>query len=176
MHQPTGEATFHGHARLWQQANSIAAPMIELDRTRQTLVAHTTMAADPVRIVLLSASTLAAMTGESPAAEPRGATAKTATPSVIRIHGGDLKYSAAERKAFVQGGIVGTVTTETATATATSSEVEAALLPPGIMPGRMAPPHRWTGWLRPATSFLIPRDAAVPESSSSTPAERANML
>ena len=80
LHQPTGEATFHGHARLWQQANSIAAPVIELDRTRQTLVAHTTVAADPVRIVLLSASTPAAMTGESPSAEPGGAPQKLRPP------------------------------------------------------------------------------------------------
>ena len=51
----TGEATFRGHARLWQQANSVAAPVIVLDRERQTLVARTTDAAEPVRAVLVSA-------------------------------------------------------------------------------------------------------------------------
>ena len=56
LHQATGEATFRGHARLWQQANSIAAPLIVLDRTRQTLVARTTNPAEPVRVVLLSAA------------------------------------------------------------------------------------------------------------------------
>jgi len=44
-----------GHARVWQQANSIAAPVIVLDRERQTLVARTTDASEPVRAVLLSA-------------------------------------------------------------------------------------------------------------------------
>ncbi|HEV2445656.1 MAG TPA: hypothetical protein VGS58_07030, partial [Candidatus Sulfopaludibacter sp.] len=34
LHQATGEATFRGQARLWQQANSISAPVIVLDRTR----------------------------------------------------------------------------------------------------------------------------------------------
>jgi lipopolysaccharide export system protein LptA len=55
LHQATGEATFSGHARLWQQANSISAPVIVLDKTRQTLTAHSTDAAEPVRAVLLSA-------------------------------------------------------------------------------------------------------------------------
>ena len=40
LRQATGEATFRGQARLWQGANSISAPVIVLERTRQTLVAH----------------------------------------------------------------------------------------------------------------------------------------
>ena len=55
LHQSTGEATFRGQVRLWQQANSIAAPEIVLNRTRQTLVARSTNAASPVRVVMLSA-------------------------------------------------------------------------------------------------------------------------
>jgi lipopolysaccharide export system protein LptA len=51
-----GEATFLGHARLWQQANSVAAPVIVLDRQKQTLVARSTDAAEPVRAVLVSAA------------------------------------------------------------------------------------------------------------------------
>ena len=34
-------ATFKGNARLWQQANSITAPVIVLDQTKQTLTAET---------------------------------------------------------------------------------------------------------------------------------------
>jgi len=55
LNESTGEATFRGHARLWQQANSVAAPQIVLNQHLQTLVARTADAADPVRAVLLSA-------------------------------------------------------------------------------------------------------------------------
>jgi lipopolysaccharide export system protein LptA len=115
----TGEATFRGHARLWQQANSVAAPVIVLDRERQTLVARTADASEPVRAVLLSAG------GAEPGKEP----GKTNQPSVIRVRGGDLKYSDTERKAVMHSGILGTVVTETGTATSTSNEVEVTLLP-----------------------------------------------
>jgi len=123
LHQANGEATFQGHARLWQQANSITGPVIVLDREKQTLVAHSTEAAEPVRVVLLSA------------AGPTAA-GKSATPSVVRLHGGDLKYSDAERKAVMRGGALGTVTAETATATTVSNEVELTLLPPGNHAGK----------------------------------------
>jgi lipopolysaccharide export system protein LptA len=117
----TGEATFRGHARLWQQANSVAAPVIVLDRERQTLVARTTDASEPVRAVLLS----------SGGSEPGKETVKTNQPSVIRVRGGDLKYSDIERKAVMHSGVLGTVVTETGTATSTSNEVEVTLLPEG---------------------------------------------
>ena len=115
----TSEATFRGHARLWQQANSVAAPVIVLDRERQTLVARTTDASEPVRAVLLSAG------GAEPGKEP----GKANQPSVIRVRGGELKYSDTERKAVMHSGILGTVVTETGTATSTSNEVEVTLLP-----------------------------------------------
>ena len=41
LKRATGTATFKGNARLWQQGNSIAAPVIVLDRTKQTLTAET---------------------------------------------------------------------------------------------------------------------------------------
>jgi lipopolysaccharide export system protein LptA len=125
LRHATGEATFRGQARLWQQANSIAAPLIVLDRTKQTLVARATSPADPVRVVLLSAAAVA-----------QEKTARTATPSVIRIRGGDLKYSAAERKVVLQGGAAGNVAAETGDATTTSSEVDLVLLPPGNHAGK----------------------------------------
>jgi lipopolysaccharide export system protein LptA len=118
----SGEVTFRGHARLWQQTNSIAAPVIVLDRQKQTLVAHSTEPAEPVRVVLVSAA------GQSLGKEGAG---KPATPSVIRMRGGDLKYSGAERKAVMHGQAGGTVVAETGTATSVSSEVEVILLPPG---------------------------------------------
>ena len=121
LRQPTGEATFRGKARLWQQGNSVAAPVIVLDRERQTLMAHTTDAADPVRAVLVSAG----------GAAPGKDAAKTNQPSVIRVRGGDLNYSDVTRRAVMHSGVLGTVTAETGTATSTSDEVEVALLPAG---------------------------------------------
>jgi lipopolysaccharide export system protein LptA len=121
LHQATGEATFRGQARLWQQANSVAAPVIVLDRERQTLVARTMDAAEPVRAVLLSAG----------GATPGNDAAKTSSPSVIRVRGGDLKYSDAERKAVMRSGVLGKVVAETGTATSSSDEMEVVLRPAG---------------------------------------------
>ena len=131
LHQATGLATFRGYARLWQQANSVSGPVIVLDRLKQTLVAHSADAAEPVRAVLLSAG------GVEPGKDSgRDAAGKSTTPSVIRLRGGDLKYSDAERKAVMRGGDLGTVVAETGTASSVSSEVELLLLPPGNHAGK----------------------------------------
>jgi lipopolysaccharide export system protein LptA len=141
LHQATSEATFKGQARLWQQASSISAPLIVLDRGRQTLVARSSDAAEPVRVVLLSAGglgqspvtsknsgpTAGRELGKAPAArEPDG---RSNSPSVIRLRGGDLKYSSVERKAVMHGIAQGKVVAETGTATSTSDEVELLLQP-----------------------------------------------
>ena len=139
LHQATGEATFRGHARLWQQANSVTAPVIVLDRQKQTMVARSTDPADPVRAVLVSAG------GPEPGKPPgnlpeknagKDSAAKSSTPSVIRVHGGDLKYSDAEHKAVMHGGPLGPVVAETATATTISNELDLLLLPPGNHAGK----------------------------------------
>jgi lipopolysaccharide export system protein LptA len=135
LHRATGEAAFRGHARLWQQANSVAGPVIVLDRQRQTLVARSTDAAEPVRAVLVSAG--GAEPGRAAGKDSgKGAAAKSAGPSVIRVRGGDLKYSGAERKAVMRGGALGTVVAETGTAASVSNEVELTLLPPGNHAGK----------------------------------------
>jgi lipopolysaccharide export system protein LptA len=133
LRQATGEVTFRGHARLWQQANSVAGPVIVLDRARQTLVARSTDPAEPVRAVLLSASNPAASPNSGP---EKDASAKPAQPSVIRIRGGDLKYSDAERKAVMNAGAIGAVVAETGTATSVSNVAELFLLPPGNHAGK----------------------------------------
>jgi lipopolysaccharide export system protein LptA len=120
LHQATGEASFQGQARLWQQANSIWAPTIVLDRTRQTLTAHSGSAADPVRVVLVSAA-LSVHDKAKPAS----------SPSVVRLRGGDLKYSDAERKAFMRGNAAVFVVAETAGAVTRSDEVDVMLVPAG---------------------------------------------
>jgi lipopolysaccharide export system protein LptA len=55
---------------------------------------------------------------------------------VIRVRGGDLKYSGAEHKAVMRGGALGTVVAETGTANSVSDEIELTLLPPGNHAGK----------------------------------------
>jgi len=139
LHQATGDATFRGHARLWQQANSVSGPVIVLDRLRQTLVARSADPAEPVRAVLLSAGGMEPGSTASKDATGRStgiSAAAPASPSVIRVRGGDLKYSDAEHKAVMRGAALGTVVAETATATSVSNEVELLLLPPGNHAGK----------------------------------------
>jgi lipopolysaccharide export system protein LptA len=134
LNQSTGQATFRGHARLWQQANSVAAPEIVLNQHLQTLVARTADATDPVRAVLLSAGAPGTGIGAGNAHRQSAAgntAAKPATPSVIRVRGGDLWYSDAEHRAVMRGGVAGAVVAETGTATSTSDSVELRLIPAG---------------------------------------------
>jgi lipopolysaccharide export system protein LptA len=128
LRQATGEAAFQGKARLWQQGNSISAPLIVLDRAKQTLAARSESASEPVQVVLVSAA--------PPNTAGRQTTNKTATPSVIRVRGGDLKYSSAERKAVMHGGSAGSVVAATGDATTVSNELELILLPPGNHAGK----------------------------------------
>jgi lipopolysaccharide export system protein LptA len=125
LRQATGEATFSGHARLWQQANSIAAPVIVLDRERQTLVARTANRAEPVLAVLVTSAGLEAGGG---AGRQSG---RSSQSTVIRVRGGDLKYSDSERKAVMHGGVLSAVVAETGTATSSSDQIEVTLLPAG---------------------------------------------
>ncbi len=129
LNESTGEATFRGHARLWQQANSVYGPEIVLNQHLQTLTAHTTDASDPVRAVLLSAG--APGTGNGAGNPHSPITTKPAAPSVIRVRGGDLKYSDAEHRAVMHGGVAGAVVAETGTATSTSDTVDLLLIPGG---------------------------------------------
>jgi lipopolysaccharide export system protein LptA len=135
LHQLTGEATFRGRARLWQGANSVSAPVIVLDRTKQTLVARGNGPAEPVQVVMVSTAGPAPGNG-SDKNEARGPAANQALPTVIRVRGGDLKYSDAERKALMRSGALGSVVAETGTATVDSNEVELVLLPPGNHAGK----------------------------------------
>jgi lipopolysaccharide export system protein LptA len=136
LHQATGEVTFRGQARLWQQGNSVAAPTIVLDRERRTLLATTANASEPVRAVLVSARGAESPSGIGVGKEPGKGQGRSNQPSVIRVRGGDLKYSDLERKAVMRSGLLGTVVAESATAASTSNEVEVRLAPAGENPGR----------------------------------------
>jgi lipopolysaccharide export system protein LptA len=132
-------ATFRGHARLWQEANSVSGPVIVLDSQRQTLVATSSDPAEPVRAILLSTgrSEMGGAAGNHAAIDAaKDSQTGRGTPSVIRVRGGALKYSDAERKALMRAGALGSVVAETATATSISNEVELLLLPPGNHAGK----------------------------------------
>ena len=132
LNESTGEATFRGHARLWQQANSIDAPEIVLNQHIETITARTTDARNPVRAVLQNAS--AQRTGSGTAGRHRQAAAGATRPaasSVIRIRGGDLWYSDPEHRAIMHGGVAGEVVAETANAASRSDTVELQMIPAG---------------------------------------------
>ncbi len=120
-------ATLHGDARLWQGADSVSAPVIVLNRRKQTLDAQTLSASNPVRVVLLSATAEGSSRASAKAAS---------SPSVTRLTGGALKYSAAERKAWMHGGVMKFVQAETADATTRARDAELDLLPPGNHAGK----------------------------------------
>jgi lipopolysaccharide export system protein LptA len=122
LNRSSGAAKFKGSVRLWQEGNSIAAPMVVLDRTKQMLTAQSSNARTPVEVVLVSA--MAVLPGEQ--SKP-----KQSQPSVIQVSGGDLRYSGEERKAVMQAGAAGQVVATTSDARTTSSEVELVLLPAG---------------------------------------------
>jgi lipopolysaccharide export system protein LptA len=127
LKRSSGSAVFKGNVRLWQEGNSITAPVVVLDRTKQELTAQTTEKKAPVQVVLVSA--MAAIPGQQ-------AKSKQNEPSVIRVRGGDLRYSGAERKAVMSAGAVGEVVASTANANTTSNEVELVMLPPGNHAGK----------------------------------------
>lgn len=135
----TGETTFREHARLWQQGNSVTAPVIVLNRDKQTLAARSADSKEPVLAVLIAQSGV----GNGPGAAKPGAVdssrtskAKPASPSVIQVRGGDLKYSGAERKAVMHGGALGTVVAQTESATSVSNQAVLTLLPEGNHAGK----------------------------------------
>jgi lipopolysaccharide export system protein LptA len=124
LHQPTGEATFRGRARLWQQDNSVNAPLIVVDRQKQTLVARTITPSEPVIAVLLSAASQSQTSTGSKGSQ-------TSAPSVVRVRGGDLWYSETERKAVMRAAPLATVTAQSNTVESTSEQVELYLTPVG---------------------------------------------
>ena len=132
LNQLTGEATFRGHARLWQETNFVSGPVIALNQHLQTLVARSSDPAEPVQVVMLSASAPGAGMGAAQSPGTGGDSSRSSpAASVIRVRGGDLRYSDAERRAVMHGGALGAVIAETGTATSSSDAVELQLMPAG---------------------------------------------
>ncbi len=134
--QARGVAIFQGHARMWQEANSIAAPEIVLNREKQTLVARSSSRSEPVLAVLLS-------TGEPAAGLEQTSLSKSVTgkrtPSVVRVRGGEFTYSDAEHRAVIVGGGLGPVVAMTGGATCTAHKVVLRLRPRGTSGNAGAP-------------------------------------
>jgi lipopolysaccharide export system protein LptA len=147
LHQATQEVVFRGtgsssgngepgiQPRLWQSVNSVAAPIIILNRQKQTLTAQANGAANPVRTVLVGNAPAPSAANGVPLAAGSGPKRKPEERSVIRVRSGDLHYSEGERVALFHGGSVGSVTAETTgtggTTTIVSQETEVKLLPQG---------------------------------------------
>ncbi len=123
FNQASGEAAFRGHARLWQQANSVSAPLIVIDRQKQTLVARSSNPAEPVRAVLVSAT---ATPGEGSSRERPGpgAAGASSPSSVIRVSGGDLWYSGVEHRAVMRAGSLPNVIADSGGVQSVSTQVE----------------------------------------------------
>jgi lipopolysaccharide export system protein LptA len=135
LNHASGETIFREHARLWQLGNSVSAPVIVLNRDKQTLVARSGDPKEPVLAVLVTLSGPAGAKS-SGIDSSQSSKPKPATPSVIQVHGGDLRYSAAERKAVMHGGALGTVVAETAAAKSVSNQATLTLLPAGNHAGK----------------------------------------
>jgi lipopolysaccharide export system protein LptA len=113
----TGLTTFYGKAsddaRLWQGSDSIAAPVIELSRTKNTLAAHGTSgdgAAVNAVFTSLPGSAAAAQTsapGHSVLPTHPG------QASVVRLHSHSLFYAENDHKAVFSGGVVAQTSTGT---------------------------------------------------------------
>lgn len=88
LDQARGEATFRGGARLWQGANSVAAPVIELRKNPETLKAFGD-AANPGAVFTVLAN--------APSARR--------PTDVSRVHSRQLLYTDADREALFTGSV-----------------------------------------------------------------------
>jgi lipopolysaccharide export system protein LptA len=112
-----GVAVFRGQARLWQGPNSVAAPVIELTRSPESLKAYAEPAAtDAVTTVLASTS-----------GPQRQAT-------VLRVRSRQMTYTDADRKAV----FAGAVAADDPSGVVHADQVVALLLP-APAPGQAAP-------------------------------------
>jgi lipopolysaccharide export system protein LptA len=107
MNKPTGLTTFFGKpgepARMWQQSDSISAPVLEISRPNATLSAHGSPGAPAaVNAVFAGSAKESTITPkQKPTAPP-----STAPPSVVRLQSRTLFYSDADHKAVFSGAVV----------------------------------------------------------------------
>ena len=125
----TRAATFYGKpVRLWQGGSQVQAPVIQLHRTGQRMIAHSGAATEQVHTILTSTGNDAAGTAKSGAgvkatAGKQGTGARL--PGVVRVASSGLVYSGDLRQAEFSGG----VRAETVDGTIRASEATIYLQP-----------------------------------------------
>jgi lipopolysaccharide export system protein LptA len=92
LQHATGDSIFRGQARMWQTANAVSAPVIELSRTQQALKAHGNAGDGPAIVD----TTIASLMGPKK------------RQSVIRVKSRTLIYSDHERRGDFDGDVVAT--------------------------------------------------------------------
>jgi lipopolysaccharide export system protein LptA len=102
LNKPAGLTTFFGKqgepARMWQESDSISAPVLEISRPNGTLSAHGGPGAP--------AAVNAVFAGSATQSTPNAKQKPTAPPSVVRVQSRTLFYSDNDHKAVFSGGVV----------------------------------------------------------------------
>jgi lipopolysaccharide export system protein LptA len=119
---------------MWQGGSQVQAPVIELERAEQKMIARGGSATEQVHTILTSTGNDAAGTTKSGAQKTTGAKAGTSKagagerlPGVVRIASGELVYSGDLRQAVFTGG----VRAETVDGTVRAREATVYLQPAG---------------------------------------------
>ncbi|MFC5864504.1 LptA/OstA family protein [Acidicapsa dinghuensis] len=108
LHGGSGSSdALHGDVRLWQGVNSVAAPVITLNRQKQTLDAQAGGVDSPVKTVLMGSlgNALSTPRNSNKGSASPGAKSSDA-PSLIRVRSGSLHYSDGEHLAVFQSGLL----------------------------------------------------------------------
>jgi len=108
LDQARGLAVFRGQARLWQGANSVSAPIIELSSSPESLKAYAEPAAANAVFTVMASSS-----------------GPQRQPTVFRVRSRQLLYAGADREAT----FTGAVTAEDASGVVHADQVEAFLVP-----------------------------------------------
>jgi lipopolysaccharide export system protein LptA len=176
LHQATQEVVFKGSGmtgsqpgnlpRLWQAGNSVSAPVITLNRLKETLSATGGGAANPVRTVLVTNAALA--TAKAEGSQDGKEKKKPDTPSTIRVRSADLHYSEGERLAVFHSGPGSTVMAETigkdGLVTVVADQAEVLLPPEAKRPGLSSASNAVSGTSSPSAKTgraLGPANAAI---------------
>jgi lipopolysaccharide export system protein LptA len=131
----TSVATFYGRpVRMWQGGSQVQAPVIELERAEQRMIARGGSATEQVHAILSSTRNDTAGTAKSGAQKTTGVKASAGKPGtgarlpgVVRIASGQLVYSGGLRQAEFTGG----VRAETVDGTIRAREATVYLQPAG---------------------------------------------
>lgn len=114
LDQTHGLAVFKGQARLWQSANSVNAPVIELTRNPETLKAY----GEPAAVNAVYTVMATAESAQHPS-------------TVMRVHSRQLLYVDADRKATFTGAVTAEDPSDTVHADETEVFLTAAAAPHG---------------------------------------------